>query len=134
VTERREVRVAESLFDELDLQLGSERGPNGEPSATDFLVVDLPTVVEAFAHLRMRSSFTGSRHRPGSSNSSGSNSSSDEFGEGVDPKPQVRVRVAAHEAHSETRWNLAGLASARPADSACWGARHAPHPFRGLRQ
>ena len=48
MTERREVRVAESLFDELDLQLGSERGPNGEPSATDFLVVDLPTVVEAF--------------------------------------------------------------------------------------
>jgi len=49
VTKRREVRVAESFFDELDLQLSRERGPNGEPSATDFLVVDLPAVVEVFA-------------------------------------------------------------------------------------
>jgi len=45
MTDRREVRVAESFFEDLDLQLGGERGPNGEPSATDFLVVDLPAVV-----------------------------------------------------------------------------------------
>jgi len=48
MTDRREVRVAESFFEDLDLQLGGERGPNGEPSATDFLVVDLPAVVEVF--------------------------------------------------------------------------------------
>lgn len=46
---RREVRVAESFFEELDVQLGQERGPNGEPSATDFLVFNLPSVVERFA-------------------------------------------------------------------------------------
>jgi len=49
VTARREVRVAESFFDELDTQLGAERGPNGEPSATDFIVVDLPRIVDEFA-------------------------------------------------------------------------------------
>lgn len=46
---RREVRVADSLFEELDAQLGSERGAGGEPSATDFIVVDLPRIVEEFA-------------------------------------------------------------------------------------
>lgn len=33
----------------LDEQLRPSRGPNGEPSATDFLVVDLPEIVEIFA-------------------------------------------------------------------------------------
>lgn len=33
----------------LDLQLRPDRGPNGEPSATDFVVIDLPEIVEAFA-------------------------------------------------------------------------------------
>lgn len=33
----------------LDLQFGPDRGPNGEPSATDFLVIDLPEIVDAFA-------------------------------------------------------------------------------------
>ena len=47
--ERRVVRVAESFFDQLDQQLGSERGPSGEPSSTDFLVLELPPVVELFA-------------------------------------------------------------------------------------
>lgn len=46
---RREVRVADSFFDELEAQLGAERGSNGEPSATDFIVVDLPRIVEEFA-------------------------------------------------------------------------------------
>lgn len=49
MTNRREVRVAESFFAELDAQLGSERGANGQPSATDFIVVDLPVIVEVFA-------------------------------------------------------------------------------------
>lgn len=46
---RRIVRVDQAFFDDLDRQLGSERGPNGEPSSTDFIVVDLPTVVDEFA-------------------------------------------------------------------------------------
>ncbi len=46
---RREVRVTEAFFEELDAQLGSVRGQTGEPSATDFLVIDLPAVVERFA-------------------------------------------------------------------------------------
>jgi len=37
------------IFDDLDRQLGSDRGPNGEPSSTDFIVIDLPTVVDEFA-------------------------------------------------------------------------------------
>ena len=46
---RREVRVADSFFARLDEQLGEERGPEGEPSSTDFLVIDLPRIVERFA-------------------------------------------------------------------------------------
>ncbi len=46
---RREVRVADSFFARLDEQLGNERGADGKPSATDFIVIDLPTVVEQFA-------------------------------------------------------------------------------------
>ncbi len=49
MTQRREVRVAESFFEELDSQLPAERGPGGEPSATDFLVMDLPAIVEQFS-------------------------------------------------------------------------------------
>ena len=29
--------------------LGSERGPNGEPTATDFLLADLPPIAERFS-------------------------------------------------------------------------------------
>jgi hypothetical protein len=43
------VRVADSFFEQLDEQLGASRGPNGEPSSTDFLVMELPAVVERFA-------------------------------------------------------------------------------------
>lgn len=46
---RRTVRVAESFFEQLDGQLGADRGACGSPSATDFLVFELPTVVERFA-------------------------------------------------------------------------------------
>ena len=34
--QRRIVRVGESFFDQLDEQLGPDRGPRGEPSATAF--------------------------------------------------------------------------------------------------
>lgn len=46
---RRTVRTSQAFFDQLDGQLGTSRGPNGEPTATDFLVVELPAIVEAFA-------------------------------------------------------------------------------------
>jgi hypothetical protein len=49
VSLRREVRVADSFFEELDTQLSAERGPNGEPSATDFIILDLPRIVEEFS-------------------------------------------------------------------------------------
>ncbi len=47
--ERRVVRVSPAFFDQLDQQLGADRGPGGEPSATDFLVTDLPPIVDRFA-------------------------------------------------------------------------------------
>ena len=49
MNERRSVRVDQFFFDLLDLQLGEERGPNGQASAGDFLLVDLPLIAEVFA-------------------------------------------------------------------------------------
>ena len=49
MTERRQVKVDPAFFYELDGQLGPSRGPNGEPSSTDFLTMDLPTIVDEFA-------------------------------------------------------------------------------------
>jgi hypothetical protein len=49
VTARRSVRVADSFFAALDDQLGPDRSAAGAPSATDFLVFELPPVVERFA-------------------------------------------------------------------------------------
>lgn len=46
---RRAVRCDSSFFEELDRQLGEQRGPNGEPSAGDFLLVELPLIAEVFA-------------------------------------------------------------------------------------
>ncbi len=46
---RRQVRVGEGFFRRLEEQLGPERGPSGEPSLTDFLVRELPDVVERLA-------------------------------------------------------------------------------------
>jgi hypothetical protein len=47
--ERRAVRARSSFFDDLDRQLGPERGPRGEPSTTDFQALELLRIVEAFA-------------------------------------------------------------------------------------
>ena len=47
--QRRTVRATASFFDDLDRQLGPERGPNGEPSTGDFQVFELLRVVERFA-------------------------------------------------------------------------------------
>ena len=49
MTKRREVRVSDAFFQQLDAQLGSSRGPAGEPSATDYLVIELPAIVERFS-------------------------------------------------------------------------------------
>lgn len=45
---RRAVRVDPQFFTELDAHLGETRGPNGEPSASDFLLIELPTIADAF--------------------------------------------------------------------------------------
>jgi len=37
------------FFDQLDQQLGEDRGPHGEPSQHDFLSIELPPILEAFA-------------------------------------------------------------------------------------
>lgn len=49
MTRRRTVRVDQRFLDQLDAQLGEERGPNGEPSRIDFLRFELPAVEEDFA-------------------------------------------------------------------------------------
>ena len=47
--ERRIVRVAREAFEELEEVLGTERGPLGEPSLTDFLTIELLAIVDLFA-------------------------------------------------------------------------------------
>lgn len=47
--DRRIVRATAEFFGDLDAQLPSERGPNGEPSTSDFQVVELFPIIEEFA-------------------------------------------------------------------------------------
>lgn len=47
--ERRTVRTTPSFFEDLDNQLETERGPNGQPSVNDFQVFELLRVVDIFA-------------------------------------------------------------------------------------
>ena len=47
--ERLTVRATPDFFEDLDRQLGHERGPNGEPSVNDFQVLELFRIVEKFA-------------------------------------------------------------------------------------
>ncbi len=47
--ERRVVRPTAGFFDDLDRQLGSERGPNGEPSTNDFQVFELFRIIDLLA-------------------------------------------------------------------------------------
>lgn len=49
--ERRRVRVGEAFFAQLDGQLTPDRGPQGQPSSTDFDA--LPEIVEGFGGARM---------------------------------------------------------------------------------
>jgi hypothetical protein len=46
---RRQVRVTASFFDRLDEHLPPDRGADGAPSATDFLLHDLPTIIDLLA-------------------------------------------------------------------------------------
>ena len=45
----RKVRFTEQFFNRLDWLLPGERGADGTPSVTDFLLLDLPAVRDAFA-------------------------------------------------------------------------------------
>jgi len=47
--ERRKVRATLDFFHDLDRQLPTERGPNGEPSTSDFQTFELLEIVEKFA-------------------------------------------------------------------------------------
>lgn len=47
--ERRTVRVSPAAFDQLDDQLPQERAAAGQPSVGDFIVLELPAVIERFA-------------------------------------------------------------------------------------
>ena len=49
MTRRRPVRVDPQFFAELDAQLGESRGEDGEPSSSDFLLIDLPSIADMFA-------------------------------------------------------------------------------------
>lgn len=46
---RREVRVSPSFFERLDELLPDDRTPDGKPSATDFLLHELPTIIDLLA-------------------------------------------------------------------------------------
>ena len=49
MTERRQVRVSQTFFDRLDELLPAERSAEGFPSATDFLLHEIPAVIDRFA-------------------------------------------------------------------------------------
>ncbi len=49
MTDRRQVRATSGFFEDLDRQLGPERGPNGEPSTTDFQTIELLRIIDRFA-------------------------------------------------------------------------------------
>ncbi len=49
MSDRRDVRVAVSFFEDLDRQLGPQRGALGQPSSADFLSIDMLEIVEWFA-------------------------------------------------------------------------------------
>lgn len=46
---RRQVRVTQSFFDRLDELFPEQRGASGEPSATDFLLHEIPAIIDRLA-------------------------------------------------------------------------------------
>jgi hypothetical protein len=49
VSPRRQVRVAPSFFDRLDDLLPADRSPTGVPSTADFLLHELPPLIDLLA-------------------------------------------------------------------------------------
>jgi hypothetical protein len=49
MSQRRLVRVAPGFFDRLDELLSSERSATGTPSATDFLLHEIPPIIDRLA-------------------------------------------------------------------------------------
>ncbi len=49
MTARRLVRVTQSFFDRLDELLPEERTPSGEPSTADFLLHEIPPIIDQLA-------------------------------------------------------------------------------------
>lgn len=49
MTERRQVRVAPSFFDRLDELLPEERSASGVPSTADFLLHEVPPLIDLLA-------------------------------------------------------------------------------------
>ncbi len=49
MTDRRQVRVSQTFFDRLDELLPEERSAEGSPSATDFLLHEIPAVIDRLA-------------------------------------------------------------------------------------
>ena len=49
MTARRQVRVSQTFFDRLDELLPEERSAEGFPSATDFLLHEIPAVIDRLA-------------------------------------------------------------------------------------
>jgi hypothetical protein len=50
MTSRRVVRITQLFFNRLDQLLEAHRSNDGRPSATDFLLHDLPPIIEALAN------------------------------------------------------------------------------------
>ena len=49
MTDRRQVRVPDQFFDRLDLLLPQERSADGLPSGADFLLHEMPKIIDALA-------------------------------------------------------------------------------------
>lgn len=49
MTDRRQVRVTEEFFDRLDYLLPQERSAGGMPSGADFLLHEMPKIIDALA-------------------------------------------------------------------------------------
>ena len=58
--DRRQVRVSQTLFDRLDELFAEERSAEGAPSATDFLLHEIPAIIDVLqtrsVNRRLRSS------------------------------------------------------------------------------
>ncbi len=48
MTDRRPVRATYEFFEDLDRQLGPEKGPSGEPSVADFQTIELLRILDRF--------------------------------------------------------------------------------------